>query len=175
MLDHPKSHHRNLQASKHLPASFFRSFVANLRIRIASQSQQTLAQGIQDRLAPHQANGHVVHLKRIPWFKWPRQIQDWVRRIDREGQVDVIWPVMDEASIQAGKHNIGYAWVMCESKYAASRLAREVNHYSRRNTCFGRTLEASDAKHPRVSVQVFSGTANKHFSVARISTETSYD
>ncbi|KAK2780502.1 hypothetical protein CKAH01_00446 [Colletotrichum kahawae] len=114
-----------------------------------SQSQQTLAQGIQDRLAPHQANGHVVHLKRIPWLKWPRQIQDWVRRIDRQRQVDVIWPVMDEASIQAGKHDIGYAWVVCESKYAASRLAREVNHYSRRNTCFGRTLEASHAKHPR--------------------------
>ncbi|KAL3304038.1 hypothetical protein RB213_016142 [Colletotrichum asianum] len=118
---------------------------------MASQqtSQQTLAQRIQDTLAPHQANGHVVHLRRIPWFKWPQQIEDWVIRIDRQRQVELFWLVMDEASIQAGKHNIGYAWVVCESKYAASRLPREINHDSRRNTCFGRTLEASHIKHSR--------------------------
>ncbi|KAF0318947.1 hypothetical protein GQ607_013756 [Colletotrichum asianum] len=86
---------------------------------MASQqtSQQTLAQRIQDTLAPHQANGHVVHLRRIPWFKWPQQIEDWVIRIDRQRQVELFWLVMDEASIQAGKHNIGYAWVVCESNY----------------------------------------------------------
>ncbi|KAI8176273.1 hypothetical protein K4K51_006722 [Colletotrichum sp. SAR 10_75] len=98
-------------------------------------------QTIKDTLAPREPNGHVVFLKKLHWFKTESQVEVYVDRIIRPRLVEYYWPEKDDRAKKAKQQNVGYVWIVCENKYAAKTLVKEINLEERKGGFYGQTLE----------------------------------
>ncbi|KAJ0387254.1 hypothetical protein COL922a_002664 [Colletotrichum nupharicola] len=70
------------------------------------------------------------------------QVEAYVDEIIRPRQVEYYWPEKDDRAKKAKQQNMGYVWIVCENKYAAKTLVKEINLEERRGGFHGQTLEA---------------------------------
>ncbi|EQB54976.1 hypothetical protein CGLO_05126 [Colletotrichum gloeosporioides Cg-14] len=94
---------------------------------------------IKDTLAPRETNGHVVFLKKLHWFKKESQVEAYVDEIIRPRQVEYCWPEQDDRAKKAKQQNMDYVCIVCENKYAAETLVKEINLEGRKGEFYGRT------------------------------------
>ncbi|KAF4917666.1 hypothetical protein CGCVW01_v009647 [Colletotrichum viniferum] len=125
-------------------------------------------QTIKDTLAPRETNGHIVFLKKLHWFKMESQVEAYVDEIVRPRQVKYYWPEKYDRAKKAKQQNMSYVWIVCENKYAAKTLAKEINLEERKGGSYGRTLEAIHTNRrpitPASSEQTFHGQTAPHAS-----------